>query len=178
MLAPSSAVRADVGLIGLSSNAKGATIDDPTGDEMNSHDIFDTNVTFFRKQVVSYRLRDVRSSGNAKYEFNTNADMSYFPVYPGFAGVKKLYTRPQYEYYNVELLGTAKDISRQISYVNPKPDPYLDADAILSNFANARVYQDYTGYIDETFKTVDNKLIGVNSDALSKGWVAKTVKDQ
>ena len=178
MLAPSSAVRADVGLIGLSSNAKGATIDDPSGDEMNSHDIFDTNVTFFRKQVVSYRLRDVRSSGNAKYEFNTNADMSYFPVYPGFAGVKKLYTRPQYEYYNVELLGTAKDISRQISYVNPRPDPYLDADAILSNFANARVYQDYTGYIDETFKTVDNKLIGVNSDALSRGWVAKTVKDQ
>ena len=49
MLAPSSAVRADVGLIGLSSNAKGATIDDPSGDEMNSHDIFDTNVTFFRK---------------------------------------------------------------------------------------------------------------------------------
>ena len=49
MLAPSSAVRTDVGLIGLSSNAKGATIDDPSSDEMNSHDIFDTNVTFFRK---------------------------------------------------------------------------------------------------------------------------------
>ena len=61
---------------------------------MNSHDIFDTNVTFFRKQVVSHGLRDVRSSGNSKYEFNTNADMSYFPVYPGFAGAKKLYMRP------------------------------------------------------------------------------------
>lgn len=72
----------------------------------------------------------------------------------------------------------AKDISQQISYVNPQPDPYLDADTILSNFANARVYQDYTGYIDETFKTIDNKLIGVNSDVLSRGWIAKTVKDQ
>lgn len=34
----------------------------------------------------------------------------------------------------------AKDISQQISYVNPQPDPYLDADTILSNFANSRVY--------------------------------------
>ena len=178
VLAPSAAVRADVGLIGLSSNAYGATIDDPSGDEMNSHDIFDTNVTFFRKQVVSYRLKDARSFGNAKYEFNTNADMSYFPVYPGFAGAKKLYKRPQYDYYSVELLGMAKDISQQISYVNPRPDPYLDADAILSNFANARVYQDYVGYVDETFKTVDNKLIGANSDVLTKFWQTKTSKLQ
>ena len=53
--------------------------------------------------------------------------------------------------------------------MNPFPDPYLDADAILSNFANARVYQDYlSSSIEGSFKTVDNKLIGQNSDVIKK----------
>ena len=52
---------------------------------------------------------------------------------------------------------------KQISFVNPNPDPYLNTDSILSNFANARVYQDYLEYTDETLKTIDNELIGCNS---------------
>ena len=76
------------------------------------------------------------------------------------------------------MLGAAKDISQQISYVNPQPDPYLDAGAILSDFANARVYQDYTGCADETFKAIDNRLIGANSDVLSQSWTVKTASDQ
>jgi len=66
----------------------------------------------------------------------------------------------------------AKDISKEISYVNPNPNPYLDSDAILSSFANARVYQDYDGYVDETFKTVDNELIGGNSKVLTPRWLS------
>jgi hypothetical protein len=67
--------------------------------------------------------------------------MSYFPVYPGYNGIKKLYTKSDYyDNYSIELLGTAKDISKQISYTNPNPDPYFNADNILSSFANARVY--------------------------------------
>ena len=54
----------------------------------------------------------------------------------------------------------------------------MDRDAILSNFANARVYQDFKGYIDETFKTVDNKLIGANSDVLASGWNIKIDSQQ
>ena len=93
------------------SNADGPVIDDNTDNDMNSHDVFDTNITIFRKQIVSRRLKNIRKHGSSRYTFNTNADMSYFPVYPGFAGAKKLYERPQYQHYNIELLGTAKDIS-------------------------------------------------------------------
>lgn len=37
-------------------------------------------------------------------------------------------------------------------------------DEISSNFAHARVYEDYAGYMDETLKIINNRLIGVNSD--------------
>lgn len=175
---PDASVRADIGAVNMLSNAAGPTIDDPTGGEMNSHDLFAADVTLFRMQVVSRRLKDVRGAAGGSYAFNTNADMSYFPVYPGFAGAKQLYTRPQYDHYSVELLGEAKDISEQISYVNPKPDPYLDEDSILSNFAHARVYQDYAGYIDKTFRTVDNRLIGSNSDVMVNTWRTATSAPQ
>jgi hypothetical protein len=38
--------------------------------------------------------------------------MSYFPVYPGLNGIKKLYKNSEYyDHYSIELLGTSKDIS-------------------------------------------------------------------
>jgi len=146
---------------------------------MNSHDIFDTNVTLFRKRVISRRLYDIRNIRDKSHTFNINADMSYFPVYPGTAGIKKLYGNlGGYEYYGVELLGMAKDITPQISFVNPNPDPYFDTENILSAFANARVYQDYAGYMDDTLKLIDNRLIGANSDVLVKQWKSEINSEQ
>lgn len=173
-------MKTDCSEINLSANADGPTIDDPLHADMDSHDIFSTNVTLFRKKTVSRQLRDVRSAeGSRQYTFNTNADMSYFPVYPGFEGRKELYRKSNYyDYYDVELLGVAKDIQQQISFVNPEPDPYLDAEDILSGFANARVYEDYVGYLDETLKTVDNELIGQNSKVLSRGWYTNIGRQQ
>jgi hypothetical protein len=105
--------------------------------------------------------------------------MSYLPVYPGMTGKKELYNKSKYyDQYSIELLGTAKDISEQISFVNPNPDPYLNADAILSNFANARVYSDYSEYMDETLKIINNELIGSNSNIKVDTWETKISQQQ
>lgn len=81
-------VSADIDKIYLSANVDGPVIDDPTDADMNSHDIFDTNIAIFRKQIISKTLRDVRGAAGKTYEFNVNADMSYLPAYPGLAGAK------------------------------------------------------------------------------------------
>lgn len=150
VLPPDTRLLTESGSIELSANALGPAIGDPLNIDINSHDIFSTNVTLFRKRVLTKRLYDAINM-DSRYTFNVNADMSYFPSYPGAAGLKKLWTYSGfYDRFSVELLGTAKDISREISYVNPCPDPYMDADTILSDFVHARVYQDYWGYLDET----------------------------
>ena len=169
----------DASSVELSANADGPAINDPLNPDMNSHDVFNTNVTLFYKQVLAKKLIDVRS-GDRELTFNTNADMSYFPVYPGVDGRAELWRKPEYSYYNVELLGTARDINDQIQSVNPNPNPYLDYDSIMSGFANARVYEDYAGFVDSSLKIVDNRLIGLNSDVLNQSFAEQyvTVSDR
>lgn len=83
-----------------------------------------------------------------------------------------------YDQYCIELLGTARDLRGEIASVNPSPDPYVDAAAALSAFANARVYQDYAGYVDETLKVVDNRLIGAYSDVLAPTYTGRVGREQ
>ena len=131
LLPDNASISTDTDKIFLSANVDGPTIDDPTDANMNSHDVFDTNITIFRRQIVSKQLREIKNSSGRTYDFNVNADMSYLPTYPGLAGIKQLYkNKDWYDGYSVELLGTAKDLQEQISFINPNPDPYFDMDDI------------------------------------------------
>lgn len=121
-------------------NSEGPVIHDPMSYEMNSHDVFNQNVT-----VVSFRRKTHNLSFIKSENYNINADISYIPSYPGISGeidIYNKYTSP-YDYYNVELLGMSKDIDYYINLVNPNPDPFFDYDAIVRDTIFGRVWEDY-----------------------------------
>lgn len=126
--------------VNVLSNSIGPDYTDNTTDEMNSHDVFDENVNVMRFQVTQDFVTDIESN-----EFNQNADMSYLPQYPGISGECDIYkTRlSSDEYYNIELLGSSKNIDRQIGMVNTETDPYFDQDKLLENETFGMVFEEF-----------------------------------
>ena len=93
-----------------------------------------------------------------------NADISYIPSYPSLSNEAKIYSKwPDQDWYDIELLGRAKDIDDFIKLVNPNPNPYLDYDSIMEEVAHGRVYEDYNKNEDKTFRLVLNPALNSNS---------------
>ena len=152
------------------SASDGRTLADPLAVEMNSYDAFGQNVTLVdvKYSAGSLVLKSVK-------DYNTNADIAYIPVYPGYEhefvmpscyGVmdKDLECRTlSDEYYSVELLGQSRDITRYIDLVNPSPDPYFDYDKIRNDYEFGRVYEDYEKELENTFTQIKNPSISRNS---------------
>ena len=124
-------------------------------------------ITKFRRGSSS--LKFVKASIH-----NLNADISYIPSYPSLSNEVKMYAQANdwknAEYHSVELLGMSKDIDEYIKMVNPSPDPYLDYDKIVKEFAYGRVYEDYNPDEDKSFKTVSNPSLNPNSPKVFGNW--------
>lgn len=140
-------------------NADGPTIDDPSTNEMNSHDYLNQNVSLFSFK----RSTSLLKFKNAKI-YNLNADISYLPVYPALSNEAMIYTKwDDAEQHNLELLGMSKDIDGMIGLVNPSPDPYLDYEKVVENSVFGRVYEDYNAKEDKTFRLISNPSLNLNS---------------
>lgn len=140
-------------------NADGPTIDDPSTNEMNSHDYLIQNVSLF-----SFK----RSTSLLKFKsakiYNLNADISYLPIYPALSNEAIIYRNwNDEEQHSLELLGMSKDIDDIIGLVNPSPDPYLDYEKIVENDVFGRVYEDYNAKEDKTFRLISNPSLNLNS---------------
>lgn len=87
---------------GLSAgNSNGYAKDDPIHDEMNSHDVFDSDI-----YVTNYSIRYKTLYPISNKVFNTNSDMSYLPAYPSkLVNIPKLPDISKNKYHSVELLG-------------------------------------------------------------------------
>lgn len=167
-------VRAETisGALQISAATEGALITDPLASEMNSHDKFTQNITLVEAQYKSKTL-DIKSVK----DYNTNADISYIPVYPGY---ENEFNMPSCygvldtdmscrtisgDYQNIELLGDSKDIERYIELVNPDPDPYFDYESVRENTEFGRVYEDYKAEFEKTFTLIENPSLNFNSPA-------------
>lgn len=125
---------------------------------MNSHDIFTANIAEFTLRDTESRLT---SDLNHTFEIlaNTNADMSYIPVYPGISGEVSVMLpavlsaeltsdlsveKHIYRYGKpFELLGDSNDIDKQIRLVNTDVDPYFQLSTIREDYVFGRVYEDW-----------------------------------
>ena len=147
------------GMVDFSKNADGPTIDDPLDHFMTSHDYLQQNVTIakFKRKTTSFQFKSISIH-------NLNADISYIPSYPSLSNEAKIYSKwPDQDWYDIELLGRAKDIDDFIKLVNPNPNPYLDYDSIMEEVAHGRVYEDYNKNEDKTFRLVLNPALNSNS---------------
>jgi hypothetical protein len=81
--------------------------------------------------------------------FNTNADISYTPIYPGV--YTNLNSSQNNDYRSIELLGNSRNIDDIIKRVNPTPDPYFTIEDIKNNHVFGRVYEEYNVDMDKTF---------------------------
>ena len=140
-------------------NTEGPVINDPMSYEMNSHDVFNQNVT-----IVSFKRKTHNLAFMKSENYNINADISYIPSYPGISGEIDIYNKysSPYNYYNVELLGMSKDIDYYINLVNPNPDPFFDYDAIVRDTIFGRVWEDY----DKTEE--DKTILQIYNPSLNK----------
>ena len=71
----------------------------------------------------------------------------------------------------------SKDIDGYIKLVNPNPDPYLDYDKIVEEFAHGRVYEDYKSGEDKTFKSISNPSLNPNSPNAFGQWATVSYED-
>lgn len=156
-------------------NSDGPVITDPTALEMNSHDYFLQNVTIskFKRKSASLNLK-------SSMVYNVNADISYLPSYPSLSNEMAVYSKEGWkdaDYYCIELLGMSKDIDNFIKLINPNPDPYLDYDKIVEEFAHGRVYEDYNRDEDKTFKSISNPSLNPNSPKRFGNWATVSYED-
>ena len=144
-----------------SSNSNGFIKSDPFHDEMNSHDVFTSDV-FVRKYQVNY---DALDKVGDDMVLNANGDISYLPVYPGKKEVAEFNKREPIsanDYFPVELLGQSRNIDDLIEMVNPTPNPYFSIEEISVNNVFGRVYEDYISDYDKTLKILGNPPINNN----------------
>lgn len=143
-----------------SDNANGYIKDDPFHTEMNSHDVFDSDI-----YVTKYSVRYQTLYPMSDKIFNINADMSYLPSYPGKDKRINVMSLPDIsanQYHPVELLGQSRNIDGLIDMINPTPNPYFSFDDISANHVFGRVYEDYVKNCDKTLKILGNPDIHNN----------------
>lgn len=140
-------------------NTNGPVLEDPTQNEMNSHDFLNQGVTiveFFRKRNAYLYKKSMT--------YNLNADISYIPNYPGHNHeVQAFALYPNAEQHAIELLGSSRDIDKYLNLVNPSPDPYFDYEKIMDTEVFGRVYEDYNQDLDKSYRYLVNPLLGANS---------------
>lgn len=68
--------------VSVQEGTEGATIEDALSPEMNSLDVLDSDIMLSKIRVYS---NEVRKLGDGRI-YNTNADISYQPLYPGDDG--------------------------------------------------------------------------------------------
>lgn len=56
---------------------------------------------------------------------------------------------------------------------NPSPNPYINQNDISANFAHLRAFEDYHSYVDDTYRIVNNELIGNNSYIMNQPSTAE-----
>lgn len=139
-------------------NAEGAVIDDPEKTEMNSHDILDGRVVTFDLRL---KERHVQADRSGMYSYNTNADMSYSPLYPGKEHQSDI-SNDKKDIYALELLGESKNIDHDIGLVNTRVNPYFDYNNMYDDGAFGRVYESYLSAEDKTLKVVRNRSMFKN----------------
>lgn len=141
-------------------NSEGYTREDPFHDEMNSHDVFDSDIYMMKFNVHYSELKPI-----ADMTFNVNADISYLPVYPGKKNLADFNAKDPISadyYHPVELLGQSRNIDDIIEMVNPTPNPYFDLSTISSSYMFGRVYEDYFSDYDKTLRIIGNPPIHNN----------------
>ena len=143
--------------VSVERGSSGGTIDDALSPEMNSFDVFDSDIMLSRVGVYSDRIQD---AGPGRI-YNINADISYQPLYPGDDGLIKL--DPGREYHNIELLGRSRDISRWVDAINKDPDPFMEISDIVENHTFGRVYEDYVDNLSDCLVLFDNPAFSPNS---------------
>lgn len=151
----------------ISRNTKGSPFGDPRTTEMNSHDVFDSNVVI-SKIDISTNIPKVKHSS----EHNTNADMSFIPVYPGVSGEVKLSSITDdmtIKNEPFQLLGYSKNIDGYIDGVNTETNPYFDYDTMISGLTHGRVYEDFDPSKDNTFRHFTNPPLS-ERDSLEFTW--------
>jgi len=137
----------------------GRSFADPRPGEMNSHDILDKSIEFQKAAFVS--KGKLRLLPGARSAHNTNADMSYIPVYPGLSGEAALSSFGG-DYIRAELLGKSKDLDVAAGRVNLSVDPYFDMNRITEDYVFGRVYEDFQKSLDKSLLAVRNPSINSN----------------
>ena len=157
--------------VDLKSNTSGSTFRDPRSTEMNSHDVFTTDIAVLKCNVLDRSLVKAKAAGDIGDDIqsvhNMNADMSYLPLYPGLSGEISAYSTSvssdiENDCLRFQLLGNSKNIDSQIAQVNPDVDPYFDMNRISNDFTYGRVYEDYD-FQDMSFRWYQSPII--NSSA-------------
>lgn len=138
---------------------------------MNSHDIFESNVTLIK---VIPDGGDLYAKSSKYDTYNMNADMAYRPAYPGLSG--EFHHRESISSMiptTIELLGKSKSLAPQVDLIDPGADPYFDVEKMYSEYRFGRVYEDYINE-DNSLKIVSNPLITdvVREPALTRGLTA------
>lgn len=157
------------------------TRDDPQHKEMNSHDIYTSDIIVKNYVVQSSSLKEV-----SERIFNMNADMSYLPIYPGQEcrfDISKSGIQGE-KYYPVQLMGQSRNIDNIIKLVNPTPNPYFTMDDISEKYTFGRVYEDYLASDNKTLKLLDNPPINIVSTEIdyenppAQGWISVDTDDK
>lgn len=119
-------------------NTFGSRYDDPSDDEMNSHDIFEQDITV--AQIVFGKTPTYQ-------KYNINADLGYIPAYPGLAENKILDISEEIDdvYQSVTLLGRSKNLDAvaTASAKSSMLDPYATKEDLISSALFGRVFEDY-----------------------------------
>lgn len=128
----------------LSSNTSGLPTTSPARrEDVTSHDIYDGDIRIldFIINESGSEVDESRSGGR----FNTNADMSYIPSYPGYENrINLLSVDPGRNAYSVEFLGKTGDLEGGISRTAISVNPYIDEDEMNANGVFGRVYEDWS----------------------------------
>ena len=135
------------------------TKDDPIHTEMNSHDIYTSDIILKNFIIQSSQMREVNER-----LFNMNADMSYLPVYPGQACRFDI-TRTEIssdKYFPVQLMGQSRNIDGIVKLINPTPNPYFTMEDITEKYTFGRVFEDYLSSDNKTLKILNNPPINPN----------------
>jgi len=152
----------------LDKNTDGMIFSDPRSAEMNSHDIFTSDVAVVKCTAQTNELHRATKRQAVDSVFNMNADMSYLPCYPGVSGEISAYAAElsPTQQLPFQLLGDSKNIDENIKIVNEDVDPYFDVSRISSDYLFGRVYEDWQEYEnkDNTFRLFSNDTLNDRSD--------------
>lgn len=107
--------------------------------EVTSHDIYEGDI-----RILDFLIDEETAELKKDSSFNTNADMSYIPSYPGYENrISLRKVDREREAFSVEFLGKTGDLEDSISRTTEVVDPYIDEERLNANDIFGRVYEDW-----------------------------------